>query len=304
MIKRIFVFLCFLYILPVAEGQDENRFTGSLLWEISGKDLQKPSYILGTHHLIPVGFTDSIAGLKAVMETVDQVVGELLMSDQTAMQVKMLEAAKMPSGETYNRLLSQDDLNRLDEGLKRVIGAGIDQFGIFKPGFISSMYTVMFYMKIFPEFFAANHETIDGYIMRMAGENGKSVIALETVEDQIYALFDAEPLKDQAEALVCTVDHDDWNKVMTHKLNRYYRNGQLKEIHNLAFHEPDDPCPVSQSQQNTLLKNRNNQWLEKIPGLMQKESNLIAVGALHLTGKDGLLYQLYQMGYTVKAVNN
>lgn len=35
---------------------------------------------------------------------------------------------------------------------------------------------------------------------------------------------------------------------------------------------------------------------------MDEKSNLIAVGALHLVGEDGLLIQLSNMGYTVEAV--
>lgn len=34
-----------------------------LLWKISGNGQEKPSYILGTHHLAPLSIKDSIAGL-------------------------------------------------------------------------------------------------------------------------------------------------------------------------------------------------------------------------------------------------
>ena len=35
-----------------------------LLWKISGNGLSKPSYIIGTYHLAPASFADSIPGLK------------------------------------------------------------------------------------------------------------------------------------------------------------------------------------------------------------------------------------------------
>jgi uncharacterized protein YbaP (TraB family) len=39
----------------VAYPQENGRFTGTLLWKISGKNRKEASYILGTHHLIAVG---------------------------------------------------------------------------------------------------------------------------------------------------------------------------------------------------------------------------------------------------------
>ena len=39
-----------------------------LLWKISGNGQEKPSYILGTHHLAPLSIKDSIAGLPQAVE--------------------------------------------------------------------------------------------------------------------------------------------------------------------------------------------------------------------------------------------
>ena len=52
--KRILSFLFSLCLLP-AQSQ--------LLWQVSGHGLTRPSYLFGTHHLIPVSFLDSVPGL-------------------------------------------------------------------------------------------------------------------------------------------------------------------------------------------------------------------------------------------------
>jgi uncharacterized protein YbaP (TraB family) len=49
-----------------------------------------------------------------------------------------------------------------------------------------------------------------------------------------------------------------------------------------------------------LLDDRNNNWMKKLPALMKDKSQFIAVGALHLAGPVGLVYQLRKAGYTVK----
>lgn len=301
-ISAIIISVSLMFSYLSMSAQSEREFTGSLLWKVSGNGLSQPSYILGTHHLTHVSFVDSIPGLKDVIENTDQTVGELLMSDELLMQTKLQQAALLPQDETYSKLLSPEDYIRLDDGLKQMFQAGLDQFGKLKPGMLSMLYTITMYTKLYPQFNPMAHEAIDAYVQRVAREKGKSVLGLETVDDQIYALFDAEPLKDQAESLVCAVTNVDLMEDMLGKLNAFYANGQLTEMYNLAFNNPDDPCGVSQQQQNALNKDRNDNWLKKLPQIMNDKSSLIAVGALHLGREEGLLFQLSKMGYTIEAV--
>ena len=43
--------------------------------------------------------------------------------------------------------------------------------------------------------------------------------------------------------------------------------------------------------------------MQQLPKLMKEESLLVAVGALHLAGKSGLVNQFKDKGYTVIPVN-
>ena len=291
-----------LFICITSSAQKAEDYTGALLWKISGNGFDKPSYILGTHHLVHISFADSIAGLKDAMENTQQTVGELVMSDQAAMQAKIQQAAIMPAGQTYNTLLSTEDYAKLDMGLIDVVGTGLSQLGALKPGMISMLYTITLYTKIYPQFNPMSHEAIDSYVQRIATEKGKPVQGLETVEDQIYALFDAEPLKVQAEVLACTVGQKDKAKEQLDKLNNLYSKGDIIGMYNFAFNNPDDECKTSQEQQDALNKDRNNKWIVKLPELMKDKPSLIAVGALHLAGEDGILYKLAKLGYKVEPV--
>ena len=298
----IFAVILLLSASLANSAQVADKFTGSLLWKVSGNGLADPSYILGTHHLAHVSFVDNIPGLKDAIAKTQQTTGEILMSDEAAMQQKVQAAAMMPAGESYSKLLSTEDVQALDEGLKSLIGAGLDQFGQFNPGMISMIYTITLYTKHYPEFNPMAHEAIDSYVQRIARENGKSTLGLESVDDQIYALFEAEPLKNQAEALVCSIKNMHSAKEQLDKLNAYYKNGNLIGMYDLAFNNPDEPCKVSQTMQDAINKDRNNKWVEKLPAIMKEKSNLIAVGALHLAGEEGILNQLAAKGYTVEPV--
>lgn len=301
-VTAFIVSIFLLFTTNTSLAQDKSKFTGSLLWKVSGKGLEKPSYILGTHHFAHISFFDSVAGFKNILETTDQVMGELLMSDQTAMQMKVQQAAMLPAGEAYDKLLSPEDYSELDSGLKSLFTVGLDQFGKMKPGMISMLYTITLYSKLYPEFNMMSHEAIDAYVQRIAAEKGKPVQGLESVDDQIYAIFDAEPLKDQAESLVCSIKNVEFNKKALDQLNQYYKASDLSGMYNLAFNNPEDPCRPSLKQQYAINKERNDKWIKKLPQIMKDKSSLIAVGALHLAGEEGLLYQLAQMGYKVEVV--
>jgi uncharacterized protein len=51
----------------------------------------------------------------------------------------------------------------------------------------------------------------------------------------------------------------------------------------------------------TLIVDRNRRWLPQIEKMIEQgESTLIAVGAAHLIGKDGVIELLKARGYTVE----
>lgn len=300
-IFTVSLLLAFSAILSVS-AQEYTKYTGALLWKISGNGLEKPSYILGTHHLKDVSFVDQIYGLKDVIDETQQVVGELIMSDQAAMQAKMTLAAVMPEGETYEKMLSKDEYNDLQTGLKDIMGVGLENMGQFKPGLISSVASVMLYSKIYPDYNMMSHEPIDGYVQRIAKEQSKPVLGLETIDDQIAVLFDAEPLKDQAISLACFMKHRNIAASQLQQLDGLYEKGDVNGIYDLSFNNPNDPCPTSQVQKHALGKARNDKWLLQLPEMMQTASSLVAVGVLHLAGEEGLLFQLAEKGYKVEAV--
>ena len=95
-----------------------------LLYKISGHGLTSPSYIVGTYHLAPVSFVDSIPGIRQAMADCQQVYGELIMDEMMSPDsVAMIQQAMMlPDGITIDKLLSADEMNRLNAYLKKLMG--------------------------------------------------------------------------------------------------------------------------------------------------------------------------------------
>lgn len=300
--KHFFFLIGLLLATLISSAQNADKFSGSLLWKISGNGLESPSYILGTHHLAPTSTLDNVSGYKQAIEDVKQVAGEIIMTDMAALQFKVQQASMMPADKNYKELLTEEEYKQLDEGLKSMIGTGLDQLGILKPAMLSSLYTIMLYAKLNPGFNPMAHEAIDQYVQKYATNNNKTIIGLETAEDQIYALYEAEPIENQAKNLACVIYHLDYTSESLAALNEYYAKGDLNMMYDLAYNNPNDPCPPSDNYLDTLNKDRNTKWLAKLPQIMKEKSTLIAVGALHLPGVEGLLFHLDKMGYTVEPV--
>ncbi|MDU1904683.1 MAG: TraB/GumN family protein [Dysgonomonas sp.] len=306
--KNITYFLITLFFLSVSgfvSSQDNDRLSrldGSLLWKVSGKDLVKPSYILGTHHFIHLDITNTIAGLDGVLADVEQVVGEIDFSGIEEINLQIQTKMMMPADTSYQDILSAEELERLDKGLKKNLYVGLSEVKMFKPNMILMLYSIAMYRKAHPDFSPTKHEALDAYVQRMAKENNKEVMGLETVDDQIYALVESETLREQAQVLLCSVENADSQEESMLKMEEYYRNGQIQDIYKISFEDESDPCLLSHKQKNALNKDRNDKWLAVLPQIMSGKSSLIAVGVLHLSGEEGLLYQLDQMGYAIEPV--
>jgi uncharacterized protein YbaP (TraB family) len=274
--------------------------TGSLLWEISGKDLSKPSYLLGTFHLKSGDYLDSIPGARTALRFCEQVVGEIIMDDMAGMGIKMQQAMMMPSDTTYAMLYSDEDYRFVSEQIASLLGVGLDQLGILKPAAIQLNVVVLAYIEHLPDFDPTN--VMDVRIQSEAVKEQKPVLALETVDDQIHTLFGTMSLQRQADLLLCNLKNMDESMDMISELIIAYNQGNLNDLDRLFQQQDSDFCPSTPAENDALNKDRNIAWMKKLPDMMKEKSSFIAVGALHLVGKDGLLNLLEKSGYKVEPV--
>jgi len=79
---------------------------------------------------------------------------------------------------------------------------------------------------------------------------------------------------------------------------RLYKEENLPELDRLL----KDPNFMNDNQEEWLLTKRNINWAEKIPEQMTRESTFFAVGAGHLSGKNGVIQLLKDKGYTLRPV--
>jgi len=279
-----------------------------LLYKISGKGLAKPSYIVGTYHLAPVAFVDSIPGLRDAMAQTEQVCGELdmkQMTDQAEMQ-KMMQAMMLPEGTTLKTLLTDDEMTRLNAYMTKLMGVDMTnpmvegQMGKMTPQALNTQFSLIMFMKHTPGFDPAN--LFDGYFQKAALEQGKSVIGLETMDFQIKVLFKGQTLERQKQLLMCLVDNPKYHEDAAVRLTKAFEAQDLNKMQELMDEKENNDCDSKPEEKDAMINNRNADWLTKMPAIMSNKSTLFAVGAAHLPGAKGVLALLRGAGYTVEGV--
>ena len=283
---------CYIFFISIslsANAQKKNP-NNTLLWEISGKELNKPSYLFGTYHFADKGFVDTMDVVNQKLAAADVIVGEVIMDQSMALK---LMPFMMMKNNTLAQLLNEKEYQLVNAYLKKLGNYNIKMFNTFTP-----MALQTFIIQITaPKTFTATNPAIDQYFQDYGKEKKKALVGLETIEDQGKALFSSS-LQRQKDMLIKYVKQEKKNKKAAEKLYKDYINQNLTATEK-TFAKLDDFTP---EEADRLLKNRNDKWLEKLPTLMQNKSLFIAVGAGHLVGKDGLINGLKTMGYIVKPV--
>lgn len=278
-----------------------------ILYRISGNGLESPSYIVGTYHLAPASFVDSIPGMLQAMEGTNQVCGELDMMDAFKPEnaARLIKSQMLPEGITLSSLLTADQLKRLNALLLEVMGTNLDdeafaaQMEKMCPAALSTTLTLTSYMKGTPSFNPM--DLIDNYFQMQALQNGKTVKGFETVDFQMNILY-GTPLEKQANNLMCIVDHFEDANEMVNLITTAYFSQNLKQIEEALEEESKIDCETSPEDEDILINNRNRNWVEMMPGMMAEQPTLFVVGAAHLCGEQGVLKLLEGVGYSVEGV--
>ena len=278
-----------------------------ILYRISGKGLKSPSYIVGTYHLAPSSFADSIPGMRQAVEQTNQVCGELDMMDAFKPEntAKLLKAQMLPEGTTLSSLLTAEQLERLNALLLDVMGSNLNdetfaaQMDKMTPTALSTTLSLQSYIKRTESFNPM--ELIDNYFQMLALQNGKAIKGFETVDFQMGILF-GESLEKQVNDLMCMVDHFEETDEMVNRITTAYFSQNLKQIEDAMEEESKVECGTTDEDEDRLINNRNSNWLEMMPSMMAEQPTLFVVGAGHLCGEKGVLRLLEKAGYTVEGV--
>jgi uncharacterized protein YbaP (TraB family) len=273
--------------VPIRTNTDDN----TLLWEVSGKGLSKPSYLFGTFHLMcrdDIRFSNPF--IQAVKNSA--VVYMELDMDDPATLFGGLMLMNMKGNKKLKDLLSEAEYKRVDNFFKDSLQASLSLFQNMKPYFLVGM----LYPKMMP---CTSVSGVEEEIMKLAKENKMEINGLETMAFQA-SIFDSIPYEKQADELLKSIDSLAKSKIYFDSMLLAYRNQRMNELETLLN---NDEFGMEENQ-DLLLDNRNRNWVAQLKDIMKKEPVFVAVGTGHLIGKTGLIALLRKEGYTVRPLEN
>ena len=282
LLKIITTLVVLLFISTSFAQSNSTKADNSLLWEISGKKLAKPSYLYGTIHMICASdFSMSDQAKRAFAKT-DKLTLEIDMSDAEQMSAMQ----KMAMGEKpLSETLSAAEYERLDAMVQKKMGISVKQLDSF------TLLTVMSVLAT-KSFGCMDLKFYEMEFIEMAKKSNKPVAGLETVEEQMKLFTSGISTEDILEMMESSDDE------VTKKMVEIYKRQDLQQMYTLMT---DDKL-MSPEARKLMLDDRNINWLNAMPAMMKKQSVFFAVGAGHLPGNNGVIELLRNAGYTVKAV--
>ncbi|MEO6136926.1 MAG: TraB/GumN family protein [Ginsengibacter sp.] len=294
--KHLFILLFAHFVFMGCNGQKPellkiNDNNNTLLWQVSGKGLSKPSYLFGTFHLLckeDIHFSEQ---LKKAIQRCDTVYMEMDLDDPSTMLSGMLYM-NMKGGKKLKDLYSEKDYQKLESYFADSLKIPLTFFSGAKPYFL----VALFYPRMMS---CSSPSGVEQELLKIIKENKKEVNGLETMQFQA-SVFDSIPYEWQAKELMKSIDSFAVAKNEFDRMLKIYKSQELDSMTAMFVENEFGADEFSKY----LLDNRNKNWVNQLNKIMKNESVFVAVGAGHLVGDVGLINLLRKEGYTVEPLKN
>ncbi len=266
-----------------ANAQSSNN-KNSVLWEVSGNGLKKPSYLFGTIHMI--------CGKDFVMWP--KATEAFAKTSKLALEINMADANEMATAQQM--AMGKEPLSKtLTAKQKADLETVLQKNGVGTLAQLDS-YTLETVMSLLfmKSFGCPDLKFYEMEFITKANESNKPVMGLEKVAEQIEFLNQSFS-DDEMIAYLQQIDAN-----MCTEMVKQYISQDVDGLYQMMI-EKD---AMSTNTQKILLDNRNAKWVKVMPEMMQKESVFFAFGAAHLAGEKGVINLLKQAGYSLKPIMN
>ncbi len=289
--------LCCIAMLIVAApaAAQDLPYSQGRLWMVEAAGAA-PSFLVGTMHSADPAVATPWPALADVMNAVDSVTVELVLDDAATMA--MGEAMVLTDGRVLGDIAGPDRMGRIT-AVGAVYGMPREALQQFRPWAVTMLFSLP------PSELqrqATGAPMLDNVLRQHAEDRGIAVYGIETIAEQL-ALFADYSEADQLAMLDLTLEMQPQVEAQFTALRKAWLAGDLGGLYDTAMDLPvtDSPNLVDEFM-GRLIEDRNHRMAERITGLLDQGNALIAVGALHLPGDEGVLALLEAKGYMVSSV--
>ncbi|MEO1016022.1 MAG: TraB/GumN family protein [Pseudomonadota bacterium] len=278
---------------PAPEPAGPPQGGAAALWTLADEDTTV--HLFGTVHVLKPGTVWRSDAFEAAFDEADTIYFEADVSSpasQSAAAQLITTRGLYTDGRTLTEVLDEDDEREVAEAVA-VIGAPLTSYDPMKPWFAGM---TMGLQQLISQGYAAD-SGVEVTLGEEAALAGKEARYLETVEEQIGFFADL-PEEDQIDFLVASAVAIEDDPTQLDRLVVEWTEGDVAAIGEMLS---DVDAFGTSAVYDTLLTNRNADWVDQITALMEDEEGvfMIAVGAGHLAGPDSVQAMLRAEGYEV-----
>ena len=288
-----------------AKVMDEAAKLGNseaVFWKVE-KEGVAPSYLLGTMHLTDRRIATIPEKAKAAIAQSRVVTLEVANLSDAAMQAAMASSpAKIvyTDGSTLEGKLTPDEFSKV-KSLVGKSGMPGELAGLMRPWLVSLFLAISDCERAQ---MSAGAPVLDTNVEEEAKKHGVAVEGFETVEAQLDALASV-PEDQQVAMLKVGLKYADRTNDLIETLVQMYLKRQIGAAMPFQIalaEEQGTPGSVFDGFKKQVLYDRNARMRDAALPMLAAGNAFIAVGALHLTGPEGLVALFREAGYTVTAV--
>lgn len=271
-------------LLQVAHGV----WADAPVWRVT--DGESTVYLGGTVHLLrpedyplPEEFDQAYEGSSELFFETD-----ISSMNDLSVQAQMLQQLTYSDGRTLKDVLDTEAYAAL-ETYTAGVGMPLMMLEQFKPGMIVSTLQVLEFQRM-----GFTPQGVDAFFNAQALTDGKSVGALETLDEQIGFLAAMGEGVESEFIMMSLEDLDNTAKLMDEMIEAW-RVGDSQALQTLFV---DDMLERAPAVYDSLLRQRNLRWVPQIEAMFNDQgTEFVLVGAAHLVGVDGLVELLRARGY-------
>lgn len=258
----------------------------SLLWRISGKNLQQPSYLFGTIHMICSEDFIWTEKMKESFGKSEKVCFEMDLDDAGAM-MRASMGLMDNSGKKLKDYFTPEQYEILEKYVRDSLGMEIAMMEQLKP---MALLTMMGTSGVGCE----NAVSYEDSLMRIAQTQNKEVIGLEDPKEQLDALATI-PVDSVITQVIDAIQNNVSDEKEFTELVAAYKKQDLPALYTMLSSSKD-----IREELGVFLDERNKKWIPRMADKMNSNSVFFAVGAGHLYGQNGVITLLRKDGYKVE----
>lgn len=280
--------------------QSTENYPETFLWKIERKGIPT-SYLLGTIHIgkeesqLPERVLSILSQTNALMTESN------LLPDEHDKNMLLMLLFEHNKNTTLSAKLGKKNFSKLSNYIGNTLPPELLEQ--FKPAS-----ALMFILYSRPEGYSETNG-IDMLLTNEAIAVNKTRIFLESTEESLNLILSL-PEEKVIPMIASLLDNQKELQDQSVKVVDYYVNNQVNELLKMnndhekiiSYFPKNDQLFWEKWFFDDLLIKRNKKWLPILKQQIDKESTLIAVGALHLFGEDGLINALQKADYVVTPV--